>query len=178
MALITRVSRLFKADLHDVLDRIEEPVVLLRQAIREMGEALAQDERRFKALSQEHGQLITRETDLEHSLQEIEEQLDVCFESEKSDLARVLIRRKLEAQRYQKFLYRKKDSLEKTLSSLKNRLEENLGRLDSMRQKAELMSEDTPSEQSEANCAIPDFAVRDEDVEVAFVREKQNRSRL
>jgi phage shock protein A len=175
MALITRVSRLFQADLHDVLDRIEEPVVLLRQAIREMGEALAQDERRFKAMSREHGQLITRETELEHSLQEMEEQLDICFDTKNNDLARTLIRRKLETQRYRKFLYRKKDSLEKTLSSLKGRLGENRERLDSMRQKAELMAEDKPPEQSEDNWASPDFTVRDEDVEVAYLREKQNR---
>ena len=36
MALISRVSRLFTADVHAVLDRIEEPEVLLKQAIREM----------------------------------------------------------------------------------------------------------------------------------------------
>ena len=34
MPLINRVSRLFRADLHAVLDRIEEPDVLLRQAAR------------------------------------------------------------------------------------------------------------------------------------------------
>ena len=36
MALITRISRLFTADFHAVLDRIEEPDVLLKHAIREM----------------------------------------------------------------------------------------------------------------------------------------------
>ena len=46
MALITRVSRLFQADFHAVLDRIEEPEVLLRQAVREMEEELARDEQR------------------------------------------------------------------------------------------------------------------------------------
>ena len=36
MALINRMSRLFTADIHAVLDRIEEPNVLLKHAIREM----------------------------------------------------------------------------------------------------------------------------------------------
>ena len=40
MALITRISRLFKADFHAVLDQIEEPEQLLRQAIREMEDDL------------------------------------------------------------------------------------------------------------------------------------------
>ena len=46
MALITRVSRLFQADFHAVLDRIEDPEALLRQAVREMEEELAHDEQR------------------------------------------------------------------------------------------------------------------------------------
>ena len=41
MALITRISRLFKADFHAVLDQIEEPEVLLRQAVREMEDSIA-----------------------------------------------------------------------------------------------------------------------------------------
>jgi phage shock protein A len=36
MALITRVSRLFRADVNAVLDRIEEPASLLRQAVLDM----------------------------------------------------------------------------------------------------------------------------------------------
>ena len=41
MPLVDRVARLFRADLHAVMDRIEEPDVLLRQALREMEEELA-----------------------------------------------------------------------------------------------------------------------------------------
>ena len=50
MALITRVSRLFQADFHAVLDRIEEPDLLLRQAVREMEEELARDEQRIDSI--------------------------------------------------------------------------------------------------------------------------------
>ena len=109
MALITRISRLFQADLHAVLDRIEEPDLLLRQAVREMEDDLARDEQGMKALNHELGQLISRETDIGHSLEEIEDELDVCFESGKDDLARALIKRKLEALRFQKFLSRKRE---------------------------------------------------------------------
>ena len=50
MALMTRVARLFRADLHAVLDRIEEPEVLLRQALREMEDGV-NGERRALACS-------------------------------------------------------------------------------------------------------------------------------
>ena len=177
MPLITRVSRLFRADLNAVLDRVEEPDVLLRQAVREMEEELARDEQRLKMLSHEHGQLVARESDIGHSLSDIEEELDVCFESEKDDLARGLIKRKLEAERLLKLLLRKREALEETLSGLKRRLDENRARLESMRQKAELLTEDNESKRPEDYWGVPDVTVHDRDVEVAFLREKQKRSR-
>ena len=177
MALITRVSRLFQADFHAVLDRIEDPGVLLRQAVREMEEELARDEQRSKLLQHEQRQLDTRETDLKQSLHDIEEELDTCFASGNDDLARACIRRKLEAQRFGKNLSRKRGALGETLDELNTRLRENQAQLESMRQKAELLAEENVYVRSAENWTIPDTAVRDEDVEVAFLREKQNRSR-
>jgi phage shock protein A len=177
MALITRISRLFQADLHAVLDRIEEPGALLRQAVREMEDDLARDEQGMKVLNHELGQLISRQTDISQSLDDIEDELDVCFESGKDDLARALIKRKLEALRFQKVLSRKREGQERTLNGLRARLQENRARLDSMRQKAELLAEETASDSLEDDWSSPDIAVRDEDVEVAFLREKQQRSR-
>jgi len=177
MALITRISRLFQADLHAVLDRIEEPDQLLRQALREMEDDMARDEQGMKALNHELEQLISRETDIGHSLDAIEDELDVCFESGKDDLARALIKRKLEALRFLKFLSRKREVQERTLSGLRTRLQENRASLDSMRQKAELLAEETVADSCVVNWSSPDIVVRDEDVEVAFLREKQKRSR-
>lgn len=177
MALINRVSRLFRADLHAVLDRIEEPEVLLRQAVREMEEELAGEERRIKVLNHELGQLMARGSDLDRSLREIDQELDVCFASERDDLARALFRRQLEAQRFRKFLTRKREILEESLDTLKARIEENRARLETLRQKGELLSEAEAPSHSEECWRTPDLAVRDEDVEVAFLREKQRRSR-
>ena len=57
MALITRLSRLFQADFHAVLDRIEEPDIQLKQAIREMQIELQQNEQRLALLQHEAEQL-------------------------------------------------------------------------------------------------------------------------
>ena len=177
MALITRVSRLFQADFHAVLDRIEEPEVLLRQAVREMEEELASDEQRSRILKHEQGQLTARETDLEQTLQELDEQLDICFDSGNDDLARASIKRKLETQQYCKGLARKRQALQETLDDLDTRLRENRARLESMRQKAELLAEETARTRPADNWTIPNITVRDEDVEVALLREKQQRRR-
>lgn len=177
MALITRLSRLFRADIHAVLDRIEEPDVLLRQAVREMEEALVQDEKYLKVLRHETERMLAREMDLDRSLREIEAELDLCFDSGREDLARTLIKRKLEAQRFRAFLSRKREVSEKTAAALKTRIEENRVRLDGMRQKTEVLTEDRAARHTENGFGVPDIAVRDEDVEVAFLGEKQKRSR-
>jgi len=174
MALITRISRLFRADLHAVLDRIEEPDLLLRQAVREMEEALSRDEQRVKTLMTEQSQLTARRNDIEQSLRELEDELDVCFASDKEDLARAIVKRKLEAERFVKLLARKRETLNQTLAELQTRLDENRGRLDAMRQKADLLAEEEQSPREE-RWAAPDFTIRDAEVEVAFLREKQRR---
>ena len=42
MPILNRVKRLFQADVHAILDVIEEPEAVLKQAIREMQESLDQ----------------------------------------------------------------------------------------------------------------------------------------
>lgn len=180
MAIINRMSRLFTADVHAVLDRMEEPVVLLRQCIREMEEELADSERCIKALSCEREQIAARQRQLDESLGEIASQLDVCFESGEDDLARGLIRRRLEAQRLARHLVTRAEATDKELAEQQASLDENRARLEGMRQKAELFEEDARisrrSVWDEDNQAFSDTRVGDDEVEVAFLREKKTRA--
>ncbi len=176
MALINRVSRLLRADLHAVLDRIEEPEMLLRQAVREMEEELAQDERRLKLMTHEHAQTGTRMTELQGSLAELAGELDICFAARKEDLARSLIRRRLEAERLQGQLQRRAQRSESEIAGLRTRIEQNRARLEAMRQKAELLAEEDRPLRPEGPWGGPDLTVREEDVEVAFLAEKHRRA--
>jgi phage shock protein A len=181
MALITRVSRLFRADLHEVLDRIEEPDILLKQAIREMEEELGDDQRRSQVLAQELAQLDIRKTELQRTTSRMDEELDLCFASDKEDLARGLIKRKLEAERYLRFLENKGRGLDENRVRLGKRIEDNRANLEAMRQKAELLAPDHTGPDPDKNWADHGFearfAVSDEDVEVALLRERQKRAR-
>jgi phage shock protein A len=75
MRLIARVSRLFRADLHAVLDRVEEPDLVLRQAVREMEEDLTRDGRNREALHAELQRIAARDEEIERSLSGMEEEL-------------------------------------------------------------------------------------------------------
>ena len=63
MALVTRLSRLFRADLNAVLDRLEEPEMLLRQAVREMEEEVDREELQARSIALELQQVARRRAD-------------------------------------------------------------------------------------------------------------------
>lgn len=176
MTLITRIARLFRADLHAVLDRIEEPEALLRQAIREMEEEQAADEKRLQCLLREAGQLSARRDERNRALAALEGELDLCFAAGKDELARALVKRKLETTRAAQALAGRREALEAGRADLEARIRENRARLEHIRQQAEMLAEgfgDAPAERAGPG---PDLAVRDEDVEVAFLREQRKRS--
>ena len=110
MALINRVSRLFKADFHAVLDHIEEPEQLLKQAIRDMEDDLAGSEQSIANSLHQQDVMAARRDEIHTSVNDLDEQLDLCFESGKEDLSRSLIRKKLEAERLLKRLISKYES--------------------------------------------------------------------
>jgi len=177
MTLIARVSRLFRADLHAVLDRVEEPDLVLQQAVREMEEDLARDGRRVGALRAELQRMAARDTEIERFSSGIDEELDTCFEAGKDDLCRALIRRRLEGQSFRATLKRKREGLQEELAGLEKRIREHGAQLDAMRQKAELFSPQQADPSASEFWDATDLRVRDEDVEVAFLRERQRRAR-
>jgi phage shock protein A len=172
MALITRISRLFRADFNAVLDQIEEPELLLRQAIREMEDDLAAREQRIRLAMHEQAALRARREELDQSLSEQDGELDLCFASGKDDLAKNLVRRKLEAQRLSKHLATRESDTEKYLAEQRTLLDEHRMALEGLRQKAEIFAR-RPA------CAVDafprDLAVGDDEVEVAFLREQSRR---
>jgi len=182
MALINRISRLFKADFHAVLDQIEEPEALLKQAIRDMEDELAAAEQRIALCAHDQDSLSVRKEELQGAIADIDAELDLCFESEKDDLARSLIRRKLEAERLLKRLTTKHSANEDYLGEQRARLDENTATLEGLRQKAELFAQrtpihgDSPSEFDDIAWMAREMTVGDDEIEIAYLREKNIRS--
>lgn len=173
MALINRMSRLFTADVHAVLDRIEEPDVLLKHAVREMEEELARGEQRLRALAHEHDALGERQRKTEAMLAELGIQLDVCFENGNDELARKVVKRRLETERLERQVVERRAALAKELAALRTAVDEQREQLDVMRQKAELLATTAGADDFRGG----DFVIGDAEVEVAFLRERQKRQR-
>lgn len=179
MALINRVSQLFRADFNAVLDRIEEPEQLLRQAVRDMEDELAASERRIAACLREQDILQSRRNEVTASGDELDVELDLCFDAGKDDLARGIVRRKLETARLVKRLDARMDENQRFLKAERTQLEENRATLEGLRQKAELL---VCSSSREFDADPESFArmsqgirVAEDEVEIAFLREKTAR---
>jgi phage shock protein A len=174
MALIRRVSRLFAADMHAVLDQIEEPDIVLRQAIREMEEELARQRQRRKWLGAEIEAVSGRIEGFEALVQDLDTKLDVAFANGSETLARRLIRRKLETAQFAEQSATKRQALAAQLEELDALLDTNTDQLEGMRQKAAFLADD--SSNADGTGGTRASGIDEDDVEIAFLREKQARA--
>lgn len=175
MALVTRLSRLFQADFHAVLDRIEEPDLQLRQAVREMQFALDQDRQRQQLLQHEAEQLDKAVDSIDDQLRSLDEELDICLAANKDDLARDLLRRKLAAEKRLQATRERGAAIDRQRQTLTRQVDEQTQQLTSMQQKLELLvkGEDASVATDFTSAAV----IRNEEIEIALLREKQKRSK-
>src|SRR5690348_12792455 len=99
MSIGKRVVRLMKADIHGILDCLEDPQSILQQAMRDMEEEIAKTEEEQRRREDEAKQLSQARSQVEQGFQEAARQLDLCFDSKNEALARSFIRRKLELEK-------------------------------------------------------------------------------
>jgi phage shock protein A len=174
MALVTRLSRLFQADFHAVLDRIEEPDLQLRQAVREMQFALDHDRQRRQLLQHEIDQLGKQITAIDERMPALDEELDICLAAQQDELARDLIRRKLAAAKQRQRAHARSTALELQRLALTRQIDEQAEQLTGMQQKLELLV--NSADPSSPASGPGEDVIRSEEIEIALLREKQRRA--
>lgn len=176
MALMSRLTRLFRADAHAVLDRLEEPDILLRQAVREMETEVERNAKALKALELDYQHAHVRTAELETSVAGISSELDLCFEAGNEKLIRMLLRRRLEGERLLAHLGQRLARLRAERTERGRSLDEQRQALESMRQKAAAFDVESGLAQSDTTVwGQPDLNIADSDVDLALLRERQQR---
>jgi phage shock protein A len=146
-----------------------------------MEDELAANEQRIAICAHDQKTLGVRRNELQTTLHEYNDQLDLCFDSGKDDLAKSLIRKKLEAGRILKQIVSSLDANEGFLADQRNLHEENRTTLESLRQKAELISHrpstsGSGSDFEDIGWMSREFRIGDDEIEIAYLREKAARS--
>jgi len=175
MALINRLMRLFKADFHAVIDQLEEPYLLLKQSVREMEAVLQLDQQQLEGLQHQQLKLNDRIKSLSDDISGFDDNLTVSLNAHNDNLARALIKRKLESLQLQKILVEKQNALTADIDQVKNRINKHAPNLESMQQKLELITEEISDRETNIPSTPFVTTITDADVEVTLLREKQQR---
>jgi phage shock protein A len=93
MTIMTRFLRLLKADVHGVMDQLEDKGLLLRQYLREMETSLRDKEARLDGLSDQVERLSAHAQRHKTEMKKVDQDVDLALSKEKDDIARMLIRR-------------------------------------------------------------------------------------
>ena len=178
MSIMSRLTRLFKADIHAVLDQLEEPELVIKQALREMEEELESSQQRLVILEQDQQQTLAQIEELQQWLDQINSQLDLCIEADNAELGKHLIRRKLEHETLCEQLDRSHQKQAKEMADQKSKVKEQVEKLSIMRSKASVF--DQAEKQSAPHKTVlssdPSASISDNDVEIAWLQEKQRRA--
>lgn len=124
MGITTRFLRLCKADIHGLMDQLEDKRLLLKQHLRDMEEELSRKQARLKRMvaSREQAQ---REHE-KHSLEceKLDQDLAVAIDKDKDDIARRLIKRLKPLAHHRDQLGRHIETLDLEIRQLRDCVEE------------------------------------------------------
>jgi phage shock protein A len=93
MAILTRMIRLFKADIHGVMDQIEDQGLLLKQHLRDMEASLVQKETKLKKIGFAMEQAQQAYKKGQNECDNLESDLELAIKKDKDDIARMLIKK-------------------------------------------------------------------------------------
>lgn len=169
MTLLTRISRLFTADIHGLLDSLEEPDIILKQAIRDMQAEIDRETAAISVLTQQLDRLQQKRQTLVTHLQELQHQLHFCFSENNEYLAKSVVRKKLQTESALKELSRQLNTLCEEKNQKIAETDERKEKLQAIRDK--LMLLDGADEAASLN--EQPTAISQDDIELAFLYEKQ-----
>ena len=171
MELFDRVSLLFKADAHGVMDQLEERSLLLKQHLREAERELTRKRARVETMEDEQRRLEDEVEHLESQVKSLDDDIDLALSGGNDDLARFAVRR----------LLPKRQSLE-SLQARIAQLGDERGRLAERLAVQECDFEELKSrvrarlafmeQREEAGAGVPEALVADEEIEFELLRRR------
>jgi len=175
MGIFRRVGKLLTADVHGMLDLLEEPNDICKQAIREMEGEITQlrdviqsQHTRLAHLQEQGGRVSERHA-------EISEQLALCIEKGDDALARSVMKRKLEQEKLCRFLQQQQHTLQSEVARDKKQLSEYEDRLTSIREKlACFQTQESTAQEVSTSFSGDSLTVTEEEIEIALLQAKSN----
>ena len=122
MAILVRIAKILKADIHGVMDHLEDRGLLLKQHLRDMEDALRCKEANLQKVKASH---IQRQQELiryERQLEALENDLTMAVQKGKDDIARMLIKKLRPLEHLKNELLRHVQTLEEEMTQIEDHL--------------------------------------------------------
>lgn len=173
MSILTRMTRLFKADIHSILDNLEQPEIILQQSVRDMQSAIDAAEISLSELDKQQAGLEQKQQNMNSQITDLQEQLQFCLREKNDTLGKSVIKKKLQAGLILKELSTQLANIIIAKKLKNNETDERKEKLQAVRDKLALFTEH--AEFSEHSVATElSSNISQDDIELAFLYEKQS----
>lgn len=178
MGIMTRILRLCKADVHGVMDQLEDKGLLLKQHIREMEASLDHKEQQLRRLTHRIDRLTGQIARQGEEMDKLEQELTLALEKERDDMARMLIRRRRALEATSGHLKEQMERMTQETTQLSETLADQRLEYETLRAKADTYCRHAGDRLFEAvshHSAGPYFSVDpiDEEIELELLQRKE-----
>lgn len=136
MSVLSRITRLFKADIHGVMDQLEDKELLVKQYLREMETSLQSKEMMLGQLTEDLGIHASKQADTLKEIDKLEEDLGLAVRKDKDDIAKMLIRKQRAMKIIHQNLEKQCAEFDEKKEKLSSQLEEQRLKYESLKAKA------------------------------------------
>lgn len=172
MTILTRIARLFKADIHGILDSLEEPEIILKQAVRDMQDEIDKATANIDALTRQQDGLQEKYQTLTESIHELQQQLHFCLAENNDTLAKSVLRKKLHAELSLNEVARQTKCVSDERRLKIKETDERKEKLQAIRDKLTLFTDQSEPGNSSTVCGSS-APISQDDVDLALLYEKQ-----
>ncbi len=173
MGLLTRMTTLFKADAHGVVDSIEDRSLLLKQHLREAETELVGKRARLEAVAAEEKQSRETSKHLATEMKRLEEDVSLAIDGDKEELARFAIKKLLGLKRRAEQVERRGKQLREECAEVEKELERQEEELTELRVRVKAFL--ARAHAGEEGFRFIERAVEDEEIEIELLRRRQGR---
>ncbi len=178
MAIIARIVKIFKADIHGVMDRLEDRRLLLKQYLRDMEEVLLHKEAKLRQMKVSHNQKQKDLADYRQQWQALDHDLTVALRKNRDEIARMLLRKMKPLENKSEKLTRHLEALKEEMIQFKNHLKQQHRRYEQLKYRSIEYFRRTQMQQWEKNLVVPISedgydAPTDEEIELELLKRKE-----
>jgi phage shock protein A len=178
MGLLTRALRLCKADLHGVMDQIENRELLLKQHLRDMQAALMRNEAELSRICRARDQARQECEKADKRREGLEMDLEIALKNDKDDIGRMLIKKLKPLTGIQADRRRHIDRLSDDIKQLRDKIEQQQLQYEQLQQKATQYFHHVEQNRWEdfPPADLPGFAAHDlseEEIELELLQRKE-----